>query len=105
MDAREIGGRIRDRRERLKLTATYLADQVGVDISSVRHWELGDWRPSWENMSRLCEVLKCDLADLVGKGGRSGASIVRRSHPRKTNARKLRRGSKGATQLEKPLGS
>lgn len=52
---------IRDARIHRGLTATEVAEQIGVSPSAVSLWESDRARPRDENLSALCKVLKLPI--------------------------------------------
>lgn len=67
-----LGERIKDRREKLKLSQGYVAEQIGVSRQAVSKWETGQSEPTAENLVRLAEVFETSLAELVGAGKNGG---------------------------------
>lgn len=61
-----LGERIRSRREKLKLSQEYVAEQVGVSRQAVSKWETGQSEPAADNLVRLAQVFEISLAELVG---------------------------------------
>ena len=55
---------LRRRRERLKMSQRMLADELGVDQSSVAKWESGERRPSAPMLIRLMDLLGLGLSDV-----------------------------------------
>jgi transcriptional regulator with XRE-family HTH domain len=102
MDAAEIGRRIRYWRTRAGFSVAQFAVGLGVDESAVRHWELGDWHPSLDNLSKICQLCgispqiffgdtkptKPDPPPTPGGRPRTPHRVVRPSHEgkRKRNA-------------------
>ena len=76
---RRVGARIRARRLLARLTPQDLADRLDVHVSSVWHWELGDWTPSLARFLELAHVLRCDLSDLAAPTKRRSHTANRRS--------------------------
>lgn len=58
---------IKQKRERLKITQKELADQIGVERSTVAKWEAGVALPAAAKLPKLAEVLGCSVADLFEK--------------------------------------
>lgn len=70
MQAREIGGRIREAREKLGMTQAALAAQVGVSRSAVAQWETGRAGQVGSNLTQIATVLNVGIAFLLlGRGG------------------------------------
>lgn len=53
----EIGTRIRTQREALKLSRSYVADKLGVALSTLQAWENEDREPSATHILKLSECL------------------------------------------------
>lgn len=53
----EIGNRIRQYREKKKLTQKQLADTIGVSNSRVSNWEKGINRPDADIIADICRAL------------------------------------------------
>lgn len=60
-----LGENIKDRREYLKLSQEYVAEQIGVSRQAVSKWETGQSEPTANNLTRLAEVLEISLSELV----------------------------------------
>ena len=66
---REIGARLRSRREELALTQCELAAFLGHKGSHrINQIELGRLRLYAEELPKLCEKLNCTYSDIIGKG-------------------------------------
>ena len=76
-----LGERIKDRREKLKLSQGYVADQIGVSRQAVSKWETGQSEPTAENLVRLAEVFETSLAELVGAGKNGGEETGAQNSP------------------------
>ncbi len=66
-----IDKRIRTRREELKFSREKLADNMknygnGVDFQTIKSWEYGKTKPSFDNIPTLCLALECDTDYLFG---------------------------------------
>ena len=61
----EIGTRIRTQREALKLSRSYVADKLGVALSTLQAWENEDREPSATHILKLSECLNASVAWLV----------------------------------------
>ena len=62
---RELGDRIRARRQKLGISQETLALRAGINRSYVGSLEAGERNPSLENVARLAVALDIDAADLV----------------------------------------
>ena len=60
-----LGEAIRHRREQLKLSQGYVAEQLGVSRQAVSKWETGQSEPTAGNLIQLAEVLETSLSDLA----------------------------------------
>lgn len=76
-----LGERIKDRREKLKLSQGYVAEQIGVSRQAVSKWETGQSEPTAENLVRLAEVFETSLAELVGAGKNGGGETGTQNSP------------------------
>ena len=63
--SRDMGKRIRGRREKLGLSQEKLAGLVGVTLGSVQQWEYGYIRPLPANLLALADALGCCVEDLI----------------------------------------
>ena len=71
MNARELGVRIMQYRERRGLSITQLANQAGVDYMQVSRYERGQTVPSLETAVALARVLGISLDELATGSGPS----------------------------------
>jgi transcriptional regulator with XRE-family HTH domain len=60
-----LGQRIRERRKALGWTQEDFADRAGIDRSYVGGVERGDRNLTFTVLCRLCEALRCDVAELT----------------------------------------
>ena len=49
------------------LTQQEFADQLNVNLKTVRNWEQGLCVPEYETMLMICDILSCDLDYLAGR--------------------------------------
>ena len=79
--------RIRNRREKLKLSQGYVAEQIGVSRQAVSKWETGQSEPTADNLVRLAELFEISLAELVGteENGRGEDGFETRPQPKTPN--------------------
>ncbi|HHJ4285349.1 XRE family transcriptional regulator [Klebsiella variicola] len=61
----EIGKRIRAKREGLKLSRQFVAEQLGVALSTLQAWENEDREPSATHILKLSECLKVSVEWLI----------------------------------------
>lgn len=59
--------RIREHREKSKLTQLELSIEIGVERSAVAKWETGKTFPSSKTLPRLARLLNCSIDDLYEK--------------------------------------
>lgn len=62
-----LGKNIKQYRTKLGLSATELANRAKVAKSSLSDWEHGRTQPSTDALFRLCNVLNCNIADLLSE--------------------------------------
>lgn len=60
-----LGENIKKRREELKLSQGYVAEQLGVSRQAVSKWETGQSEPTAGNLVQLAEVFGIGLSELV----------------------------------------
>lgn len=63
----KIGGRVRARREALKITQAQLAKGAGVTFQQIQKYERGNNRISSARLLRIAAFLKTTGADLLGE--------------------------------------
>lgn len=56
---------IRNKRQELKLSQEYVADQLGVSRQAVSKWETGQSEPTASNLTELAELFEISLSELV----------------------------------------
>jgi len=52
---------LRDARVKRRLSASEVAEQIGVSTASIYFWETDHCRPREENLTALCKVLKLPI--------------------------------------------
>lgn len=62
----EIGSRIRKYREDRSLRRSDLAKMLGVSLSCVSNWELGENGPAADHLWNLCRALQVSPSELLG---------------------------------------
>lgn len=62
----EIGGRIRKCREERKISRSELARTLGLTVSCISNWELGQNDPAADHLGDLCRALQVSPSDLLG---------------------------------------
>ena len=62
----EIGGRIRKFREERKISRSELARTLGLTVSCISNWELGQNDPAADHLGDLCRALQVSPSDLLG---------------------------------------
>ena len=60
-----LGENIKNRREELKLSQEYVAEQLGVSRQAVSKWETGQSEPTASTLIQLAEVFDINLSELV----------------------------------------
>jgi len=60
-----LGENIRKRRQQLKLSQEYVADQLGVSRQAVSKWEQGKTEPNANNLAELACLFEIPLSKLV----------------------------------------
>ena len=60
-----LGENIKSRREELKLSQEYIAEQLGVSRQAISKWETGQSEPTASNLIQLAEILELNLSELV----------------------------------------
>ncbi len=78
--AAEFKARLRESRERRRMSQTELANASGFQPSAVSHFETGKRAPSFENLRRLADALEVTTDYLLGRvqdPGASGPTIQR----------------------------
>ena len=63
--------RIRELRQRHKMTQDELAGHMGLTGPSVAKWELGKSNPTAENLKRLADIFDCSIDYILGREGAS----------------------------------
>ncbi len=63
-----FGKRIKELRERKKLTQEKLAEKVGLDLQTISRIETGYYFTSFENLEKLADALDVTIADLFNFG-------------------------------------
>ena len=63
-----FGKRIKELRERKKLTQEKLAEKVGLDLQTISRIETGYYFTSFENLEKLANALDVTMADLFNFG-------------------------------------
>jgi DNA-binding XRE family transcriptional regulator len=66
---RIVGRQLRERREKLKLSQNTIADDVGVQRTSITNIESGRQKPPLHLLYSICLALKIELADVLPKTG------------------------------------
>lgn len=78
---------IKTRREKLKLSQEYVAEQLGVSRQAVSKWETGQSEPTASNLIQLAAVLEMNLSELVApnKNDKAQASFEKEQTSTKPN--------------------
>lgn len=82
-----LGENIKSRREKLKLSQEYVAEQLGVSRQAVSKWETGQSEPTASNLIQLAEVFEISLSELVDphKNDEEQSTSEKKGHGKKTN--------------------
>lgn len=78
IDAKLIGGRIKDRRITLNITQKDLATQVGVSGSAINQFEKGEKVPAAGTLIKLAEALDVSSDYLLGVGDKDEIFLDKR---------------------------
>lgn len=62
----EIGSRIRKYREERKISRAELAKVLGLTVSCISNWELGQNDPAADHLGDLCRALQVSPSELLG---------------------------------------
>lgn len=65
LDHEKIGKKITVYMVEEDLTVEEFAEQVGVDKRSVFRWKSGEYAPAGDKLTKLCELLGCEITDLL----------------------------------------
>jgi len=60
----EIGNKLKSRRIERKLSAEYVADKIGIDISTYRKYERNEVSPSLEKLEKIATALEVPIFSL-----------------------------------------
>ena len=82
-----LGNNIKRRREELKLSQEYVAEQLGVSRQAVSKWETDQSEPTAGNLIRLAEVFEMKLSELVepDRYGNERSNPENSKHEKKPN--------------------
>lgn len=82
-----LGENIKSRREKLKLSQEYVAEQLGVSRQAVSKWETGQSEPTASNLIQLAEVFEISLSELVDphKNDEEQSTSEKKRHGKKPN--------------------
>ena len=56
---------LKQKRKELNLTQKDIADRIGVKLSAVSLWELGERFPRKSTLDKLCAFFNCKVDDLL----------------------------------------
>lgn len=59
-----IGEKINELRKQKNMTLSELAEKSGVSAATLTHWKNGTTKPQMVALSKVVDVLGCDLSDL-----------------------------------------
>lgn len=82
-----LGENIKRRREKLKLSQEYVAEQLGVSRQAISKWETGQSEPTANNLIQLAEVFEISLSELVDphKNDEEQSTSEKKRHGKKPN--------------------
>ena len=60
--------RIKEKREQKGLTQHDMAEELGVDQSTVCLWEIGKTRPRAKLLPKIAKLLSCTIDELLASG-------------------------------------
>lgn len=63
----EIKDIIKEARKKKGLTQRKLAELLEIPYQQVQFWEYGKYKPSFNNISKLCDILDLNLDDIISK--------------------------------------
>ena len=76
---------IKNRREELKLSQEYVAEQLGLSRQAVSKWETGQSEPTASNLIQLAEILEISLSELIDPHKRNdGQTAFENEQPEKS---------------------
>ncbi len=67
MNMAELAERLKELRERRKLSQVRLADLIGVSPRVYNRWENGDATPHWSSIVKIADFLGVSLDELAGR--------------------------------------
>lgn len=74
MDKEKTGRFIKEQREKCGLTQSELAEKLITSRENISKWERGLAIPNTEYLKALCEILNCNVVDLLSAGERNRAA-------------------------------
>lgn len=82
-----LGNNIKRRREELKLSQEYVAEQLGVSRQAVSKWETDQSEPTAGNLIQLAQVFEISLSELVDpdRYGNERSNPENSKHEKKPN--------------------
>lgn len=57
---------IKKRRKECKMSQREVAEQLGIDTSTVAKWETGASKPRVDTLVKLAGIYKCPVGELLG---------------------------------------
>lgn len=66
-ERKEIGSRIKQTRKAKGLLQEDLANQVGLKVGTISKYEQGDRTPGIRQLTRIAEVLDCNVSEFITK--------------------------------------
>lgn len=55
---------VKQKREQLNITQNQLAEELGVDRSTIAKWETGEAMPRADKLPEIAKILGCEIGDL-----------------------------------------
>lgn len=59
-----FANKLRTHRTNINLTQNELAERIGVSQKTISSWEVGRSEPTMKELTRLCKLFDCTIADL-----------------------------------------
>lgn len=84
---------IKRRREELKLSQEYLAEQLGISRQAVSKWETGQSEPTASNLIQLADVLETSLSELVDPHKKDEGRSITEPAPERKKANPILRAN------------
>ncbi len=76
MNMAELAVRLKEFRERRKLTQVRLAELIDVSPRVYNRWENGDATPHWDSIIKIADFLGVSLDDLAGRSDKNDSLVI-----------------------------